>query len=58
MKQVDDFSRGVKEGMEIARQMLCHALKQECDSLGVAIAKVDVLLIDKNILEKREKQNG
>ena len=58
MKQVDDFGRGVQKGIEIARQMLCHALKQECGSLGEAIAKVDVLLIDKNILEKRVEQNG
>lgn len=58
MNKVDDFGRGVQKGMEIARQMLCDALKEECDSLGKAIAKVDLLLIDKNILEKREKQNG
>jgi hypothetical protein len=57
-KQTNDFHRGVQKGFDIAREMLCDALKEECDSLGVAIAKVDLLVIDKKIMEERMKNNG
>lgn len=50
-KEVILFKSGVTEGIEIARQMLCAALKQDFDSFGKAVAHVDLLIIEK---EKNE----
>ena len=46
------YSDGVKEGMEIARQMLCKALGKEIDSFGKAVAHVDLLIIKLDQYEK------
>ena len=46
------YSDGVKEGMEIARKMLCDALNVEQESLGKAVAEARLMRIE---LDKYEK---
>jgi len=40
------YKDGIKEGMEIARQMLCKSLGKDIDSYGKALAHVDVMIIE------------
>jgi hypothetical protein len=40
------YKDGIKEGMEIARQMLCKSLGKDIDSYGRALAHVDVMIIE------------
>lgn len=46
------YKDGVKEGMEIARQMLCKSLGMDVDSFGKACAHVDKLIWEKKHYEK------
>jgi len=46
------YKDGIKEGMEIARQMLCQSLEQDIDSFGRACAHVDKLMWEKARYEK------
>jgi hypothetical protein len=43
---------GVKEGMEIARKMLCDALNIEEESLGKAVAQARLMRIKLDQYEK------
>jgi hypothetical protein len=56
-KEVILFKNGVTEGIEIARQMLCSALKQDFDSFGKAVAHVDLLIIEKEKNEINTRPN-
>jgi hypothetical protein len=46
------YKDGVKEGMEIARQMLCKSLGKEVPSFGQAVAHVDILMLKVEQYEK------
>ena len=46
------YKEGIKEGMEIARQMLCKSLGKDLDSFGKACAHVDKLIWEKERYEK------
>lgn len=46
------YKDGIKEGMEIARQMLCKSLEKDIDSFGRACAHVDKLMWEKARYEK------
>ena len=46
------YSDGVKEGMEIARKMLCDALNIEEESLAKAVAQARLMRIKLDQYEK------
>lgn len=46
------YKDGIREGMEIARQMLCKSLEKDIDSFGRACAHVDKLMWEKKHYEK------
>jgi hypothetical protein len=50
--QSSAYKDGVKEGIEIARQMLCKSLGKEVPSFGQALAHVDILLLKVEQYEK------
>jgi hypothetical protein len=50
--QSSAYKDGVKEGIEIARQMLCKSLGKEVLSFGQAVAHVDILMLKVEQYEK------
>ena len=50
--QSSAYKDGVKEGIEIARQMLCKSLGKEVPSFGQALAHVDILMLKVEQYEK------
>ena len=50
--QSSAYKDGVKEGIEIARQMLCKSLGKEVISFGQALAHIDILLLKVEQYEK------
>jgi hypothetical protein len=50
--QSSAYKDGVKEGIEIARQMLCKSLGKEVPSFGQAVAHVDILMLKVEQYEK------
>jgi hypothetical protein len=50
--QSSAYKDGVKEGIEIARQMLCKSLGKEVPSFGQALAHIDILLLKVEQYEK------
>ena len=50
--QSSAYKDGVKEGIEIARQMLCKSLGKEVPSFGQALAHIDILMLKVEQYEK------
>jgi hypothetical protein len=48
------YKDGIKEGMEIARQMLCKSLGKDIDSYGRALAHVDVMIIEMERMKREQ----
>ena len=48
------LKEGLADGMEIARKLLCNTLGKEAESLGIALAMVDLLIIENKRLKRAQ----
>jgi hypothetical protein len=48
------YKDGIKEGMEIARQMLCKSIGKDIESYGKALAHVDVMIIEMERMKREQ----
>lgn len=48
------YKDGISEGMEIARQMLCKTLGKDYDSFGVALAQIDMMIIEMERIKREQ----
>ena len=50
---VQEYSNGLQQGLAIAHKQLNNAIKQETETFGVAVGKVDMMMIEMAWLKKR-----